>query len=85
MTLAPDDIDRTDPATKHWCSGVRRGPICAHGFKLQILACAPHGEEMAAEYIPPCCTDSHIVKRTSGRPVSAHGLYKEELLPEWQP
>ena len=83
--IAPDDIDRTSPHTRYWCSAVRRGSICAHGFKMHGLACTPTSEAMAAEYVPTCCTDSHIVKRTSGKPVSAHGLYKEELLPEWQP
>lgn len=66
--ISSDDIDRGSPVTKWWCSAVRRGPICANGFALHGLACTPANEAMAAEWVPPCCSDDLVVRRASGKP-----------------
>lgn len=53
----PDDIDRSNPITRLWCSGVRRGLKCAHGHRPHGIACCPATIQQAERFVPPCCKD----------------------------
>lgn len=54
---SPDTIDRSNPFVALWCSAVRKGGVCANGFRMHGIACSPATVEQAKRFVPPCCND----------------------------